>query len=373
MPAPPRKAGPIVTLIAGVVIAALAFGWIRSNTPSVPTAGVALSGTLVYAVDDRRGWSRLWTWDLATGEVRPGPEVREPLELVNADGAEAGLVGVTSRAPDGDLVGSLLRSLSPGSRATPLARGDLVSWGAQGTAVVSVKRGPIDGPCRRHLAIVTKTITPAIEERQFNETSCGDILSAGRDANTTYFTIERDDHVDIRYAGYGRTHPVLRDFALLSVSPASDLLVIPSEELSLRTLVPLPVRAAEDPAPRAVFGTALFYRGLSPRPKPYGIGSERLWIDRVLTWSRDSTSALIAGHLGVRIGIFEIRTGPGRHTAPPNYVGPIEGLTSATFADHHVGFVVTGGTISTYLDGRLTTLPIPDGAPAPDGPIVWVA
>jgi hypothetical protein len=280
---------------------------------------------------------------------------------------------VTSRAPDGNMVGSILRFLSSVDRPTPLVRGDLVTWGARGAAVVSVKRGPLDGPCRRHLVVVTKTITPAIEERQFDETMCGDIRSAGRDANTTYFTLQHGDHVDIRYAGYGRTHPVLRDFALLSISPASDLLVIPSDELPPPTVVPLAVREAGDPVPTAVFGTALFYRGLSHRPKPYGVPGARLWVDRVLAWSRDSTSALVAGHVGVRIGIFEVRTGPGTHAAPPHYVGPIDGSTWATFADHHIGFVLTAGGISTYRDGELTPLPLPEGAPAPDGPIVWMA
>jgi hypothetical protein len=77
--------------------------------------------------------------------------------------------------------------------------------------------------------------------------------------------------------------------------------------------------------------------------------------------------------VGVRIGIFEVRTGPGTPTAPPHYLGPIEGSTWATFADRHIGFVLTAGRVSTYRNGALTPLPLPEGAPAPDGPIVWLA
>ena len=80
-----------------------------------PPSGAPLrhAGTLVYAVDDGFGRARLWRWDLVDGLVRRGPRVRQPIELVNAYGAEPGMVGVTSREPDGDQIGSLLRFLSP--------------------------------------------------------------------------------------------------------------------------------------------------------------------------------------------------------------------------------------------------------------------
>ena len=105
---------------------------------TAPTTRAFLGhGTLVYAVDEGSGWSRLWRWDLSRGSVREGPRVRSPIELVNAVGAQQGVVGVTSRAADGDRIGSLLRFLSPSDRASPLVRGDLVSWGAQGASVVA--------------------------------------------------------------------------------------------------------------------------------------------------------------------------------------------------------------------------------------------
>ena len=58
----------------------------------------------------------------------------------------------------------------------------------------------------------------------------------------------------------------------------------------------------------SVFGT-LYFRGLS-RPRMYGGRGGNLWIDRVLSWANDSTSALVVGSYQDRTGLFEIEAGP---------------------------------------------------------------
>jgi hypothetical protein len=365
-------------LVAVVVLASLAAGalWLlaerRTPGPAPVSDSLLRGGTLVYAVDEAPGWSRLWRWDLSNGSVRRGPRVRQPIELVNADGAEPGIVGVTSRAPDGDLIGSLLRFLSPSDGATPLVRGDLVTWGSRGASVVVVKRGPLLGPCRRHLAIVIKTIVPGLVEQQFDRTMCGDILSVGRDSNTTYFTWRRRDRVDLVSAGFGRTHHVLSDFALLSISPASDMLVVPADTLPTPALSLATLRDRGDVPPPSIFGTSSFFRGLRGAPRPYRSGDDRLWIDKVLAWSRDSAVALVAGRLAGRLGLYEIAAGPGRRTDPPRWVGPIQGASWASFADDGLAFVWTDDRLFLTRGGGLEPLSIPDGAPRPDGPMVWL-
>ena len=366
-------------LVAIVVVVAAVGGLLvsqqRHPSRATPSAASFLhGGTLVYAVDEGPGWwSRLWRWDLATGVVRRGPRVRQPIELVSADGVEPGMIGVTSRAPDGDQRGSLLRFLSPIDRASPLVRGDLVTWGSRGASVVVVKRGPLLDACRRHLAIVIKTILPGLVERQYDRTMCGDILSVGRDSNTTYFTRRWHDRVDLVSAGYGRTHHVLSDFALLSISPASDMVVVPAAALPTPVVALATLRDGGDTPPPSVFGTSSFFRGLRGAPRPYRSGQERLWIDRVLAWSPDSAMALVAGRLGDRVGLYEIAAGPGRRTEPPRWVGPIQGATWASFADDGLAFVWTDHRLFVLRGGELQPLSIPEGAPQPGGPLVWLA
>jgi hypothetical protein len=368
-----RRVGAIATAVATCVVIAAAFLWVRVHTPPVPTAASDLRGTLVYAVDEGAGWSRLWRWDLETGSVHRGPRVREPVELVNAFGAEPGLVGLTSRAEDGDLTGSLLRFLAPDESATPLVRGDLVNWGPRGATVVAVKRGPLIGPCLRHVAIVIKTIVPALEETQFDETFCGDVLSVGRDSNTTFMTLRHGDRVDLVFAGYGRTHPVLAGHALLSISPAADMLVVDAQALVPDPVSLVALRDRGDVPPTSIYGTALYFRGLGVQPRPYRSGPDRLWVDRVLTWSVDSTSALVVGRLGEMPGVYEITAGPQRRIDPPRLVMDPSGPIWATAASDDVSFVLADGGFSIVREGAVRPLPLPPGAPAPDGPLVWLA
>ena len=365
-------------LVAAVVVVSLSLGglWFladrRGTAPPSNAEVLVRGGTLLYAVDDGAGWSRLWRWDLADGSVRPGPRVRQPVELVDAHAAEPGIVGVTSRAPDGDLVGSVLRFLTSSNVATPVVRGDLVTWGSRGADVVVVKRGPLLGPCRRHLVIVLKTIAPALVEQEYERTMCGDILSVGRDANSTYFTRRSHDRVDVVQASYGRTHHVLAEHALLSISAASDMLVVPAAGLPMTSMSLATVRDRGDVPPPAVFGTSFSYRRLRGEPRPYRSGNERLWIDRVLAWSRDSAVALVAGRLGDRAGLYEIVAGPGLLPEPPRWVGPIRGGAWATFSEDGLAFVLTDHRLFVTRDGGLEPLPLPDGAPPPDGPLVWL-
>jgi hypothetical protein len=283
------------------------------------------------------------------------------------------MVGVTSRTVDGSFSGSLLRFLAPDESATPLVRGDLVTWGPRGATVVAVKRGPLMGPCLRHVAIVTKTIVPALEETEFDETFCGDVLSVGRDSNTTFMTLRQRDRIDLVFAGYGRTHPVLAGHALLSISPAADMLVVQAEALVFDPVSLVALRNRGDVPPTSIYGTALYFRGLGVQPRPYRAGSERLWVDEVLTWSADSTSALVTGHVGEVPGVYEITAGPQRQIEPPRLVAAPAGPAWATAATDDVSYMLVGGRFSVVRDGRARPLSLPKGAPAPDGPIVWLA
>jgi len=366
-----RRRRALALVITGfVLVAATAWFVRRQGAEPAPASSVPPSGTIVYAVDDGQGWSRLWQWSLESGRVRPGARVREPTALVNASGAAPGLLGITSMTPDGRSTGSLLRFFGPSDSPVPLVQGDLVTWGGRGIAVVAVKRGPISAGCRR-IAIVTRTVIPPSSERQFSERVCGDILSVGRDATATYFTMWDGEDADILLASYGRTREILPDHALLSLSPATDMLVVPSRGLAALRLAPLAVRANDGPPVSSVFGTSLYFRGLS-HPRTYGGPDGHLWIDRVLSWANDSTSALVVGSYQDRTGLFEIEAGPSRTLPAPRYLGPIENVMWASYDDDGNAFVAAEGTISLVNATGMVPLPLPPGAPRPGGPIVWL-
>ena len=368
----PRRRGPFV--LAGaitVLVATVAFLWIRSNTPRAKVPG-ALSGTILYAEDLGDGISRLWRWDLAAGTVTPGPRVREPVELVDARDADGGWVGVTSRVSRTELQASVLRFLDPSERAAPLVRGGLIAWGPGGATVVAGDRSPVVGDCRRHVSVTVVQLLPLQRERPFAGDVCGDLLSVGRGGVVTYFTLQRGNDVRIAYVSVGLVHPVLRDFAMIGTSPVGDLLVVPVSALPPQPIAPLGARIDRDRPPTGVFGTALFFRGLDTAPIPYGRGADRFQIDRIMAWTPDGLTALVAGRLGGRTGLFEIDGGPGGGLRPPRFVGPIDGLTWASYADDGTAFVSSERGISIVRAGRLVPLELPASAAEPSGPIVWI-
>jgi hypothetical protein len=370
---PRRSRGFAVSFVAAIVAAAVAFTWVRAHTPATPPVPRrSQEGTIVYASDLGDGTSRLWRWDLATGETQLGPRVRDPVELVNADTADDGWVGVTSRTGSSVLVGSVLRAMTPDAHADPLVRGDIVAWGPGGVDVVAVGRTPIGGGCRRHVTIDKAELLPETHARLFEADLCGDVLSVGRGGILTFFTIQRRDRVAIDYVGVGRPHRVLPGYAMIGASPLGDLLVVPGSDLLQFTVAPFGTRLDPDRPPTGVFGTALFFRGLAIAPIPYGEDADRFQIGRVMAWTPDGLTALVAGSLGDQAGMFEVDGGPGGGLRPPRFVGRLEGLTWATYAADGTAYVSSDAGISAVVDGRLVPLELPETAATPTGPIVWI-
>lgn len=366
----PSSRGLVAFVVTALVLATVVGSWLKARAPQAPVSSpvrAGLIGTLIYAVPDGQAWSRLWRWNLATGDVRRGPRVRRVVELVNAQGAGFGWVGVTSVLPDLRLQAGLLRFLGPNDRATPILAGDLVSWGPGGDGVVAARRGPERPVCRRRVSIVWAALEPPRRERQFLDPSlCGDILSIGRDHDLTYFTLQRGDRVGIVYAGVRTVHDVLAGQALISVSSASDLLVVDGRRFVEAGKAPL----RPDQRPTPVSGAALFFRGLERRGLIYF--AQAFALDRVLAWSPNALGALVTGRLGSTEGIFQLAVGPDPGPRPPTYVGPGPGLPYATFTAYGTALVATAEGVFVLEGGRLVPLAPPANAPAPSGPIVWI-
>jgi hypothetical protein len=352
---PLRSATAIVTALA---LAAGAFWAVRDHTVGTSAGSTGLGGTVVYAV--REGaWARLWRWDLSTGVVSEGPRVRDPLALVNAYAAHPGWVGITSQLPGGRQEGSVLRSLGPRDAPTLLRSGSMITWGAGGESVVAATRTRLRG-CRRHVTVTFQKLVPPMSERQVDRRLCGDLLSIGRDGVFTYFTLRFHGRVSIRFAGYGRSHPVLGGYALAEVSAASDLLVIPGSQ------------AGASPRGAPLAGTASFFQGLGSHPIAFGTPRAPFQLYQVLGWPPDARFALVSGAMGARSGLFELEVGPNGEHGAPRYIEPLRGPTWATYTGGGVGVVEMDGSLYALRRRRLTSLALPAGAPVPSGPLVWI-
>ena len=371
---PTTRRGLIAFVTGALVLATVVGVWLDTHQAPTPRPGrpaaPGLVGTLVYAVRENGAWSRIYRWDLASGQVRRGPRVPRVVELLNADGATFGWVGVTSVLADGNLQASVLRFFGPSDRATPILSGDLIAWGPRGDSVVAVHRGRERPTCRRRVSIVWAKLVPALRERQyFAPHLCGDVSSVGRDENVTYFTLVRGGRTDIVYAGIRRVHEVLPRHALMSVSPASDLVVVDGG--AFRSSGKGPLRPDEGPI--QVTGAALFFRGLQPHHAiEYRTQSARFALDRVLAWSPNSLTAIAAGRLGPRTGVFELPGGPEPGPRAPHYLGPDPGIAYATYTESGTAIVETADGLFVDRDGRLMRLAPPSGGPAVDGPIAWI-
>ena len=147
---------------------------------------------------------------------------------------------------------------------------------------------------------------PPLRERKYADPSlCGDLLSIGSDNLRTMFTLDRNGHIGIFFAGIGRIHRVLDGYAMVAVSALSDLIVVPQS--SFASLRPLPSRPEQERAD--LLGAGLYFEGLGEGgPLPYGNGPFQFAIARVLAWSPDGSYALVVGSQGFARGFYLLDT-----------------------------------------------------------------
>jgi hypothetical protein len=364
----PGRLGARASVVLVVVLAATVGAWVFSHPPSGPADGDppipgGLAGTLVYAVGAGDGTARLWRWDLSTGELRRGPAVASPVELIDAYAASPGWIGVTSRVDGGGFRASVLRFLQPRDRAVPLIEGDRIAWDGRGMSVAALQEGQLVDGCLRDVSIDLVRLVTSELDRQFTRARlCGRVTTLGRASLVTFFTMRRAGRTDVFYAGV-HPHRILRDHTMVSVSPTSDLLVVPT------------------PGDDDTYGGAevlggdvsLFFRGLGDAgPIAYGTPARPFELERVLAWTTDSLSVIVEGRWGDLAGLFVLDGGAGDGLDRPHYLGPSSGRAAAAFSDRGVAFVADGRVLSYVRDGVLVPLRLPADAPAPDGPVVWV-
>ena len=356
-----------ISVVAGLALVAAAVV-VVARTPGGSTgasrSSAGMRGILVYASDESDGASRLYRWDLGDGRVEPGPRVPGLVSLVDASAAHPGWVGVTSRLRHGSLRASFLSSLRPDSPLEPLVSGDLVAWGGGGLSVAAVREGREVGGCRRRMTVIVDEVTIGAREVPYHAVTCDRIVSLGRDVAVTYLTLRGGGRTSVDFVGYHVLHEVLADHALVSVSPTSDMLVIPENGVGIR-----PTDSTVPPSA----GAALFFRGLGAlNPLPFADGRQPLELSSFLAWSTDASEALVTGRLGPREGIWELPLGPGTAPRLPVFVSKVPGPVWATFEDDGTGLVAMGGQVYGLHDHTLEPMSLPAGAPLPSGPVVWL-
>lgn len=324
--------------------------------PGDPAASPPPEGHLVYTAGEP-GSQRLWGWDPRTGIASQGPVLDgEVTQLVSAQGALRGWLGVTTRGEDGLLEASILRSQASDARPVHVSTADLVAWGPNGASVVSAGLGDATNGCYATLKVHRERLDRGVGELVYRRSPfCGRIPTIGQTFASTYFTwtrahgLKRSGGVGVFSLGVGEPHRALRGWALVSVSPTSDLLVQPAHGS----------------------GVALFWNGATT-PEPYrNIGGTPIQVDEVLTWTVGADGALVVGTLGERRGLYLLDTTPGGDRVP-RYIGVAGSPAAATAAFDGALYIALEGRVLVWRGQHLVEAELPVGAPRPNGPIAWL-
>ena len=335
---------------------------------STPSPAEATGGILVYSVSDDSGAARLWLWHLQTGKVAKGPLIREPSELVTVRSPGYGWLAFSSDVGNGIEEAAVLDSFAPDAKPDRIGDGDIVAWGREGGTAILVKRGTALGGCRR-LRIVAVNVDVAGGESVLDDTICGDVLSVGRTSLGYFVTTERRsvadvvEATDVVGAGYQDAGVLLADHGTIAIAPSGEMLVTPSSEF-------LPGSGEE----AAIAGAASYFRQFGGRPVPYLVEGSPLRVDRVLAFAPGSVQALAIGRVpGEDGGLWELPLRAGADgPRTPRFVGTATGHTAAAYAADGTAFVATAGRLWEVRDHRLEPLDLPEGSPAPSGPLAWI-
>jgi len=340
-----------------VVAALLALVWTRLPSPRGPARLGRPSPTLepapetlLYVADvtGKPHRQEIWKVDVASGLALPGPMIPRSVELVGASFAGSGRVGITAVGRDGRVVAYVLDGTTLADVPTRLGSGEEVAWGPLGQVAIA-RSAPVAGGCRK-VTIDLIQVEDGSRERIFTEPHlCGDLASLGRDGALTYFTRVTKDGVEISFVGIAVARTILRGFEMLSVSPASDFLVV----------------RANGPSP-----PVMYWRGTGA-PATYQRGGRPLVGGRALAWSPDSSRAAVAGRLGSQAGIFLVNAGAGDVRRVPRLVVLGRAGLGAAFSNTGVLYVAANGHLYRYTEW-LSGVRLPKDAPPPAGPMAWL-
>jgi hypothetical protein len=348
-----RSRWSVVAAVLIVALAGAALVFVQRHTPA-PAAEPSADGYLVYAANDDAGTPHLWVWNLTASVVVEGPPIDAvPTELLFSYAIRSGSVAMTMPASAGELQAAALRTLDPGARPSILGSGDLVAWLASGGFVSVLKETPAPG-CAERFRIVTSSIDTGIQKRPLDTAVCGSPIELDRDLTSPYLTLERHGTPTVYRVGGGTLVPVLSGYRALSISLNGDLLV-------------------RRPNPDATL--ALYYpSGERSDPTPIGDEGAPLIPERVLGWDGGANNAFVLGRAaGVR-GVYEVRLPRRTSLRPPTLLVATDAAdVSAAVTPSGPVYVAADGIVRAVQGTTVSFLPVPGDAPAPTGPLLWIA
>ena len=354
---PVSRRGAGGALIAFAVLVTLSAVWfVQRHTPAKAPVGRRTGevGSIVYEARSPSGQTRLYRWDLAANTVHPGPVVNGLLSLVDASGAHPGWVGATWSAPGGGVDIGMFKFLGASDQALPLGHGDVAAWAPHGVDAVVGTMAPLPGGCGR-LSVLAIHVSPLRHEQTAGERVCATMDGISLSQRVTYLSLHGPRGSRIAFLSVGRLRTLLDGYRLDSLSPANDMVVTP------------------DRADKGGSGAALYFRGpASQSPTPYRYTGAPFVLDRVLAWDPNLTEALALGSAAGRTGAFRLTAAPpSGPTQTVTFVGPTRGYSDAVYTGV-TRIVFTDGAFSQVFDDSSSPLPLPAGAPAPMGPMVWI-
>ena len=121
-------------------------------------------------------------------------------------------------------------------------------------------------------------------------------------------------------------------------------------------------------------GAASRYRLFEQGPAELLADSAPVRIDEVLAYTAAGSRALVIGRRGSDgPALWELSLGiVGLEPEGPRHLIGVRGVTEAAYASDGTAFVLTDGRLWHLRDDRLIRARLPDGAPAPDGPLAWI-
>lgn len=348
-----------VALVLGVVVQ-------RATPPAPPIAPApALQGDLVFAASDVGDRSRLWIWHLASGEIREGPVVESPVQLVDAYRAAPGegWIGVVS-AVAGRQEAALLRNFATTDVPTPVLSGQLVEWSTGGDLVVSATKSP---EACSELQVESLRLGADLRSERLDQPICGRLTGLGLDDATPHVGLVDGELEWVARVWQGTADPWIEGVSLVAVAEGGGALVATSC-----------VAADADPDTCGALAYADPALPGGDRMIPYAddeVGM--LMSERFLGWGRDGRTGFVLGTYGNVRGVYAVTTARAR-PRPPRLI--VASLATEVYLAESSGlgggelFVSRdGGLLLVRADGEQVPLAIPDGAPSPDGPIVWLA
>jgi hypothetical protein len=259
---------------------------------------------------------------------------------------------------EGEQRAGLLRNLSESDLAAPLLAGDVIAWSPGGNFVTAAEKGP--SRCSR---LQVESYAAGERETRFSGSVCGELVAIERN-ETVHVGITLADEPTVALIENGRVEPYLTGQELLAAGGQGGVLVASSDCAGIA-----PGESDQERCGGVSFATA------GTVPIPYGAkDGTRLIPEGFVGWTRDGGTAFILGSYGRVRGVYSVPYPISKPEIPALLITSLATDVRLTQAYQGELFVLRDRELLLIRpSGEQVPLRLPDGAPEPDGPILWMA